>query len=207
MKKIFPVIILLITLSLMGIIYIQVSWLKNLAHLREEQLKEKLSMVIQQVGDELVVQRSDAFNNLGRMPGMKFRGDGFDIYKQFSVANRFTLYEIREKLQKAFLRQNLKDTRFEFAVASDNVFGHYELKSGDFLEMAVDTVHNLKIWYPLVAAGGTYLESLAPDEVFVIVVPDVKNYVIQSLGWMIVGSLLFTLIIICLLYTSDAADE
>jgi two-component system phosphate regulon sensor histidine kinase PhoR len=62
--------------------------------------------------------------------------------------------------------------------------------------MAVDTVHNLKIWYPLVAAGGTYLESLAPDEVFVIVVPDVKNYVIQSLGWMIVGSLLFTLIII-----------
>ena len=57
MKKIFPVIIALITLSLMGIIYIQVSWLKNLAQLREEQLKEKLSTVIQQVGDELVVQR------------------------------------------------------------------------------------------------------------------------------------------------------
>lgn len=196
MKKIFPVIIALITLSLMGIIYIQVSWLKNLAQLREEQLKEKLSSVIQQVGDELVVQRSDAFNNLGRMPGMKFPGDGYDIYKQFSVTNRFTLYEIREKLQKAFLRQNLKDTRFEFAVASDNVFGHYELKSQQFMDLAVDTVHNLKVWYPLVAASGTYLESLAPDEVFVIVVPDVKNYVIQSLGWMIAGSLLFTLIII-----------
>ena len=195
MKKIFPVIIALITLSLMGIIYIQVSWLKNLAQLREEQLKEKLSTVIQQVGDELVVQRSDAFNNLGRMPGMKFPGDGYDIYKQFSVTNRFTLYEIREKLQKAFLRQNLKDTRFEFAVASDNVFGHYELKSQQFMDLAVDTVHNLKVWYPLVAASGTYLESLAPDEVFVIVVPDVKNYVIQSLGWMITGSLLFTLII------------
>lgn len=196
MKKIFPVIIALITLSLMGIIYIQVSWLKNLAQLREEQLKEKLSTIIQQVGDEMVVQRSDAFNNLGRMPGMKFRGDGFDMYKQFSVTNRFTLYEIREKLQKAFLRQNLKDTRFEFAVASDNVFGHYELKSQQFMELAMDTVHNLKVWYPLVAASGTYLESLAPDEVFVIVVPDVKNYVIQSLGWMIAGSLLFTLIII-----------
>ncbi len=72
MKKTFPIIIALITLSLMGIIYIQVSWLRNLAFLREEQLKEKLSAVIQQVGEELVVQRSDAFNNLGRMPDMIF---------------------------------------------------------------------------------------------------------------------------------------
>jgi two-component system phosphate regulon sensor histidine kinase PhoR len=196
MKKTFPIIIALITLSLMGIIYIQVSWLRNLAFLREEQLKEKLSAVIQQVGEELVVQRSDAFNNLGRMPGMKFPGDGYDIYKQFSVTNRFTIYEIREKLQKAFIRNNLKDTEFEFAVASDNVFGHYELKSPRFMDMASDTVHNLKAWYPLVASSGSILESLAPDEVFVIVVPDVKSYVLQSLGWMITGSILFTLIII-----------
>ena len=63
MKKIFPVIIALITLSLLGIIYVQVSWLRNLALLREEQLKEKLSAVIQTVGEELVVQRSDAFRS------------------------------------------------------------------------------------------------------------------------------------------------
>ncbi len=64
------------------------------------------------------------------------------------------------------------------------------------MEMASDTVHNLKAWYPLVASSGSILESLAPDEVFVIVVPDVKTYVLQSLGWMITGSILFTLIII-----------
>ncbi len=196
MKKTFPVIIALITLSLLGIIYIQVSWIRTLALFREEQLKEKISTIIQQVGEELVTQRSVTFNNPGQMPGMKFPGDGYDIYRQFSVTNRFTIYEIKEKLQKAFLRQNLNDTKFEFAVASDNVFGHYELKSPKFIDMASDTVHNLRAWYPLVPGSGSILESLAPEEVLVIVVPQVKSYVLQSLGWMIAGAILFTVIII-----------
>lgn len=200
MKRIFPVLIVLITLSLLGIIFIQVSWIRTLALFREEQLKEKLSTIIQQVGEELVTQRSATFGNPGQMPGMKFPTEGYDIYKQFSVTNRFTNFEIKEKIQKAFHRNNLKDTEFEFAVASDNVFGHYELKSQKFLEMAEDTTHNLRIWYPLVASSGSLLESLAPDEVLVIVVPQVKSYVLQSLGWMIAGAIVFTLVIITAFY-------
>jgi two-component system phosphate regulon sensor histidine kinase PhoR len=200
MKKVFPVIIALITVSLMGIIYIQVSWIRTLALFREEQLKEKLSAIIQQVSEELISQRSATFNTPGLLPKMNLPGDVNDIYRQFSVTNRFTVFEIKEKLQREFNRQNLKDTRFEFAVASDNVFGHYELKSPNFMAQAVDTMHNLKIWYPLVASSGSWLESLAPDEVLVIVVPDVKSYVFQSLGWMIAGAILFTLIIITAFY-------
>ncbi len=196
MKKTFPVIIALITLSLLGIIYIQVSWIRTLALFREEQLEENISTAIQQVGEELVAQRSVTFNNPGQMPGMKFPGEAYDIYKQFSVTNRFTIYEIKEKLQKAFLRQNLKDTKFEFAVASDNVFGHYELKSPKFIDMATDTVHNKRAFYPLIPAGGSLLESLAPDEVLVVVVPNYESYILQSLGWMIGGAIFFTLIII-----------
>ena len=200
MKKIFPLIIVLITVSLLGIIYIQVSWIRTLALFREEQFKEKLSFVIQQVGEELVTQRTPPINSPGSLPNMKFPGDSYDVFRQFSVTNRFTVFEIREKLQKAFLRQNLKDTKFEFAVASDNVFGHYELKSSQFMNLAMDTVHNLKVWYPLVASSGSLLESLAPDEVLVIVVPDVKSYVFQSLGWMIAGAIFFTLIIVTAFY-------
>ncbi|MBY0476673.1 MAG: HAMP domain-containing histidine kinase [Chitinophagaceae bacterium] len=196
MKKTFPLIIALITLSLMGIIYIQVSWIRTLALFREEQLVQKIFDVTQQVGEELVAQRNITFNNPGQMPGMKFPGEAYDIYKQFSVTNRFTLFEINEKIQKAFLRQNLKDTRFEFAVASENVFGHYELKSSKFIDMAMDTIHNKRSYYPLIPAGGSLLESLAPNEALVIVVPDYKSYILQSLGWMIGGSILFTFIII-----------
>jgi len=184
----------------MGIIYIQVSWIRTLALFREEQLKEKLSAIIQQVSEELIDQRNTTFQTPRQMPGLKLPGDVYDIYKQFSVTNRFTVFEIREKLQREFNKHNLKDTHFEFAVASDNVFGHYELKSPHFLEMAMDTVHNLRVWYPLVASSGSWLESLAPEEVLVIVVPDIKSIVLQSLGWMIAGALLFTLIIITAFY-------
>jgi two-component system, OmpR family, phosphate regulon sensor histidine kinase PhoR len=200
MKKVFPLIIALITVSLMGIIYIQVSWIRTLALFREEQLKEKLSAIIQQVSEELIDQRNTTFQTPRQMPGLKLPGDVYDIYKQFSVTNRFTVFEIREKLQREFNKQNLKDTHFEFAVASDNVFGHYELKSPQFLEMAMDTIHNLRVWYPLVASSGSWLESLAPEEVLVIVVPDIKSLVLQSLGWMIAGAILFTLIIITAFY-------
>ncbi len=196
MKKTFPIIIALITLSLLGIIYIQVSWIRTLALFREEQLEENISAISQQVGEELVAQRSVTFNNPGQMPGLKFPGEAYDIYKQFSVTNRFTIYEIKEKLQKAFLAQNMKDTKFEFAVASDNVFGHYEMKSPKFYEMAMDSVHNKRVYYPLIPAGGSVLESLAPEEALVIVVPNYKSYIFQSLGWMIAGAILFTVIII-----------
>lgn len=200
MKRVFPVIIILISISLLGIIYIQVSWIRTLALFREEQLKEKLSMIVDEVGQELEAQRSMPFSNPSPLPGMRWPSDGFDIYRQFSIANQFTLFEIQEKLRKAFIRKGLKDTRFEFAIASSNVFGHYEMKSKHFMEMAADTVHNLRVLYPLIPASGSLLESLAPDEVLILVVPDVKSFVFQSLGWMIAGAILFTLIIITAFY-------
>jgi two-component system phosphate regulon sensor histidine kinase PhoR len=95
MKKVFPVILILITLSLMGIIYIQVSWIRTLALFREEQLEEKLSLIIQKVGDDLVQQRNLTYNVPGKIKNMPFPGDNYDIYRQFSVTNRFTVFEIR----------------------------------------------------------------------------------------------------------------
>jgi two-component system, OmpR family, phosphate regulon sensor histidine kinase PhoR len=196
MKRVFPIIIILITVSLLGIIFIQVSWIRIAAKGREEQLNEKLFTIVQQVGEELVSQKSVAPTLKRKLPNMQFPGDAIDIYKQFSVANRFTEYEIREKIQREFNKNNLQKTGFEFAVASENVFGHYEIKSNKFIDMALDTIHNKKAFYPLVPAGGSFLESLAPNEALVIVVPNFKSYVFQSLGWMIGGAILFTLIII-----------
>jgi len=124
-KKIFPAIIALISLSLLGIIFVQVSWIKTQAELKEDQLVMKLFDVTQEVGEELVSQTGSKFNSLAPIPGMKFPGDAYDIYRQYSVANRFTLFEVKEKVNKAFLRHGLKDTKFEFAIASDNIYGHY----------------------------------------------------------------------------------
>ena len=64
MKKILPVIILLITASLLGIIAIQVSWIKNMLLIKEEQLETKVAMSMQMVGTELMEQK-------GTLPSLK----------------------------------------------------------------------------------------------------------------------------------------
>jgi two-component system phosphate regulon sensor histidine kinase PhoR len=192
MKKIFPIIILLITVSLLGIIYIQFAWIKTLALFREDQLKEKLSVIIQEVSEDLMAETE--------RKGMSIPTDVFDIYKDFSVAHRYTEFEIREKVQRSFVKHHLKNTRFEFAVAGDQVFEHYELKSAHFMDMMLDSVHHLKIFYPLVPSSGGLMESLAPQEVLILLVPDIKSVVLRSLGWMIAGAIVFTLIIITAFY-------
>lgn len=192
MKKIFPIIILLITVSLLGIIYIQFSWIKTLALFREEQLKEKLSVIIQEVSEDLMTETE--------RKGIPMPTNVFDIYKDFSVSHRYTEFEIRERVQQSFLKHHLNDTRFEFAIAGDQVFEHYELKSAHFMDMMIDSVHHLKIFYPLVPTSGGIMESLAPQEVLILLVPDIKSVVIKSLGWMIAGAILFTLIIITAFY-------
>jgi two-component system phosphate regulon sensor histidine kinase PhoR len=197
MKKIFPVIIGFITVSLLGIIYIQYSWLKTLALFREEQLKEKLSIVIQEVSESIMVQPEQANPIL--------EGEMYDIHRRNSVANRFTLFELREIIQESFSKHHLKNTHFEFAVAGDQVLAHYALKSPHFMEMMSDSVHHLKILYPLTPDSGSFMESLTPDEMLIIVVPDIKSVVLKSLGWMIAGALLFTFIIIAAFYMTFSA--
>ena len=176
----------------MGIIYIQFSWIRTLALFREDQLKEKLSIVIQEVSEDLM--------GSGTQLDLDPSAEDYDIFKDYSVAKRYTTFEIKEKIQAAFNKHHLQKTHFEFAVAGDEVFGHYNLKSSHFIEMMMDSVHHLKILYPLTPATGSLIESLAPEEVLIIVVPDIKSIVLKSLGWMIAGAVIFTLIIITAFY-------
>ena len=181
----------------MGIIFIQYSWIRTLALFREEQLKEKLSIVIQEV--------SEALMEMPEQPNPTMEGELMDIYRRYSVSNRYTAFEIKEKIQQSFRKHHLKQTHFEFAVASDQVMAHYSLKSPHFMEMMADSVHHLKILYPLVPDSGTFMESLTPEEMLIIVVPDIKSVVLKSLSWMIAGALLFTLIIITAFYLTFSA--
>ncbi|RZL98244.1 MAG: hypothetical protein EOO88_60860, partial [Pedobacter sp.] len=53
MKKILPVIIILITIAMIGLVYLQYSWFKNVLIARKEQLSEKGQTVLKTVGMEL----------------------------------------------------------------------------------------------------------------------------------------------------------
>jgi two-component system phosphate regulon sensor histidine kinase PhoR len=119
LKRTFPIIFILISLSLVGIIYIQLSWIFALAENKQEELKHNLYHVMTDVGQELMEQKGVApnFKVFGSRPGNTWRpSDEFmkELMKPPTVAEKFTAAEINDKLRKAFIYHGLKDTKFEF---------------------------------------------------------------------------------------------
>jgi len=202
-KKIFPVIIVLISLSLVGTIYVQYNWLNTMLVNKQEEFGYKITRAIDEVGVELMEQKSTlpSLRNFRLKPGgFNFPSDQLqrELMRPATIAQKFTSYEIEEKLRKAFMNQGLKDVPFEFAVLVDDGFLNYEyqLKSNAFLEQFEDSVNNFRWQYVLQPPSGSDLENLVPVQQMVLVVPNFKAIVFRQMKWMIIGSVFFTLMII-----------
>jgi two-component system phosphate regulon sensor histidine kinase PhoR len=202
-KKTFPVIIILISFSLIGTIYVQYNWLDTMLVNKKEEFGYKVIRAMDDVGKELMEQKSTlpSLRSYRLKPGgFNFPSDQMqrELMKPATVAQKFTAYEIQEKLRKSFSNQGLKDLPFEFAVLVDDGFLNfeYQLKSDQFLQQFEDSVNNLNWQYVLQPAGGSDLENLVPVQQMVLVVPNFKAIVFKQMKWMIVGSIIFTLMII-----------
>lgn len=201
MKRIFTIITVLITLSLIGIITIQISWIQNMVLLREEQIKQRVNDVTKTVGEDLAQHKgSYASGNKRSIVPDDF---SLDLFKPTTVGQQFTVEEIQKKLQIAFLQNNLKDVHFEFGIASLDKRGfmsYFERQSKDFASYYEDSVHNFSYFVGLVPPSGSPGENLSPDEIFIVVIPNIKNFVFQSLRWRIITSILFTIIMLAAFY-------
>jgi two-component system, OmpR family, phosphate regulon sensor histidine kinase PhoR len=187
MKKIFPVIVVLITLSLLGIIALQVSWFKNLLIVQEQQLEYRIERAGLIVATELAKyvpsqQQSTPF------PGV----DPYNPSGKSVLSRYFSVNEMRERMQKIFNESGLKHVDFEFALVAN---GNPDLQSGRFWEELQDTVNN-KVKHTPLMTGSDFDSGLMPNETLVIVVLDFQDELYQSLTWMILGAVLFTLIIL-----------
>ncbi|MEO5685003.1 MAG: HAMP domain-containing sensor histidine kinase [Chitinophagaceae bacterium] len=206
MKKILPVIILLITASLLGIIVIQVSWIKNMLVVKEEQLYEKVYKSMSAVGNELMEQKGTlpSLKNPKFRPGFMMPSDQLlnELLKPSTIARNYTPFEIEEKLKKAFDDNGIKDVKFEFGISSTVGLNSYELKSANLVKTVEDTIHNIKFVYPLQIPSGSEYENLMPEETMILVVTDVKNNIFRQLRWLMIGAILFTLIIISAFYVT-----
>lgn len=207
MKKIFPVIIALISLSLIGIIYIQVKWIQSMLIVKEEQFLGKLYRAMDAAGKDLMEQRGvGLLPRPGKTaPNFNWQGDQLtsEVLRTPSIGQRFTAFQIQEKLVNAFNAEGLKDLNFEFALSSENrngVIGYYDRQSANFEKLLEDTINNQLLVYHLIPQSGSIGEGLVPDESMSVVVPYIKKIVWRSLGWMIAGAIFFTLIIISAFY-------
>lgn len=201
-KRIFPIIILLITLSVLGIIWIQVSWLRNMLLLKEDQVKQKVINVTKAVGEELAqFKSSPASPKLKIFPNLK-EDFSLELSKPYGVSQRFTTLEIYNKLKLAFAAQDMKDLHFEFGLASlrPGVPPYMERMSANFTAWYEDTVNYYSTTYILLAPGGSPLESLAFDEVLIVTVPNIKNIVAKDLIPLMVFSVLLMMVVLAAFY-------
>jgi len=208
-KKIFPIIFILISLSLIGIIYIQVNWLFTMLENKQEELERNVILAMDDVGKTLVEQKGSLPNlkNPNGSPSFTWPSDQFlkELNRPSTIGEKFTDYEIAEMLQRSFRQHGLKDTKFEFAVTSNYNLISYELKSMNFMKDAEDTIHNKAFIYPLLVPSGSNYEGLVPDETMMVIVPNIKRIVLKQIRWMIIGSVIFTLIIIAAFFLTVSA--
>ena len=204
MRKIFPLIVVLISLSIVGLIVIQVQWVSNLLVVQGERFLYKVDRACLSVSEELGKQvlsgksmRLQRRHDLNMMPGSL----SFSMPKLPSIAERYTDKEITNKLRVSFDREDLKDFRFEYAITSSaEDFSTIELQSGNFLQETIDTLHNRKVYVPIVPESGSDLEGLLAYEHLIVIVTDFRTQVWKSITWVIIGAAIFNVIIIAAFY-------
>ncbi|HXB94452.1 MAG TPA: HAMP domain-containing sensor histidine kinase, partial [Puia sp.] len=216
MKKSFPIIFLLITLSLIGSIYIQINWILAMLENKQEELHRKLVVAINNVTQELVLQRGITPGKTLRLkPSIPWRpSDPFtmELMRVPLVAERYTAEDINDRLRKAFNKVGLKNTRFEFSISSDlgtsdlsnsgMLFSPPELQSRNFLEEIKDTANKKFYFSKLQAPEDADGSTILPDEVLAVVIPDFKDIVLGEMRAMIAGTIFFTLVIIAAFYVT-----
>src|SRR3954468_11896199 len=131
LRKIFPVIIVLISLSLIGTIYVQYSWLRTMLVAKHEEFRYKLNRGINEVGMNLMEQKSTlpSLKNYRIRPDFSLQSEQFrsELMRPPTIAQKFTEQEVADKLHKAFTTQGLKDVKFEFAITSNVNLLSYEI--------------------------------------------------------------------------------
>lgn len=129
-----------------------------------------------------------------------WKRDPFSPLLRPGVAHRYTMPDIQRKLRNAFTKAGQPNTKFEFAIAYASSTNGYEMASPGFderFEQAMtDTLHNRISAWDLSALAGSDTENLVPNEQLIVVISDVKEYVIRSLGMLIAGLIVFTALII-----------
>jgi two-component system phosphate regulon sensor histidine kinase PhoR len=203
MKRVFPIIIVLISLSLTGIILIQINWFKNQLLIQQERFIDKVDKAGLDVAEDLSKHVMSGGMKLGaRRPGFQLLPNDlpFNISRMPTISDRYTVGDIQGKLIKAFNKVGLENLRFEFAVTSNSDNFVLEMQSEHFDKESADTTHFRRRVIPIIPDSGSNFDGLLANEHLFIIIPDFKSQVWQSLTWMIVFSVLFTVIIIAAFY-------
>ena len=194
MKKIFPVITILILFSLLGLIFFQYMWIKSAKDIKDKQIEENIAQA-QYYAATILTQERNSLMPLTRKSDLLFPGDKLQMqYFKPSVIKRFSKDEISDIIRMGFNKFNLKDYPFEFNVSVYSINGD-QVYSDNFYKYYNDSAYNLNHVLPLEPASGSSLENLASEELLSIIVPHQKGLIWRKMIWFVLGAILFTIVI------------
>jgi len=176
---------------LLGIIFFQIVWIKQALQDKEQQFEKSMAMITATAANDLAGEKG----NLSPFDNKKNADILFPLNAfPSTIVHRYSREEIKAKIKKAFEKNDIKNIDFEFAISTTSMIGD-DLQSKKYAEAYMDTVHNLSFVYPIQIPNGSFAEGLAPQELLVIVVPNVNNIIWKQMYWMVAGAVIFTCII------------
>jgi two-component system phosphate regulon sensor histidine kinase PhoR len=214
LKKIFPVIFVLITLSLVGIIYIQINWILTMIQNKRQNLNQQIVTTVAKVAQGLVNERGNMSNSrlLRLKPGAVWRPTTDPLITELlrvpAITQSYSVDEITSRLRKAFDKNGLKNAAFDFTLFSNtssadiNFHSQDELRSTNFLREYDDTNRNQNFFIPLPAPENSDANSVLSDEALIVVVHDFNGLVQGETRPMIISAVFFTLMIIAAFYVT-----
>ena len=112
MKRIFPIITILILLSLLGIIFFQILWIKGSLETEEQKFNDHVSVATTQAAEDLMEEKGNLVplmkKNNGFFPSEKLQ---LEIFKP-TIVKRYSKDEIKGIIRAAFDKKGLKKVPF-----------------------------------------------------------------------------------------------
>ncbi len=193
MKRIFPVITVLITISLLGLIFFQILWLISVKDFKQAQLKENLEKATGRAGLRLMDEKP-AFVAPRKSDLLMSTGSFYMDFMKHAVRNRFSKDEINTIVKESLEENNIKNVPYEFAVTDANLVGDV-IATDNFSRYDADSNTEKKLFL-LAPPSGSNTENLVPQEWLIVIVPHQSDIVLKGITWFILGAILFTLIIV-----------
>ncbi len=180
MKKIYPLIVVLITLSVVGILFIQMSWINNAIKLKHEEFQKAIEDVMKQTKEN--VHSKFLYKQGNYIPNEESKK--YYLRNHFTVEREFDKQEIEDLIRKELKNRNIKQS-FEFGVT--NIYKNFIIKSDGFVTDEQESAFRIEL---------SPDDSYRARETLYLYIHEDKNAVIREMGWMIMASIVFTTIIV-----------
>ncbi len=180
MKRIFPIIILLIVISVLGIIYLQVEWIRGATKLKRDQYAQDIYVSLENVRDS-INKRKD--NSLG---GISFPTQLLSFSSFVSTPSVISNFQLHDIIKHELRMKKIKQS-FEFCITNEARLPTM-FSSGYKMEY-LDDPNNRQIFL-------TTENTIMNTEVLNIFILQPESYFQNHLALLLLGSILFTSIII-----------